>query len=103
MGLSSILKNLKEGLMVFSTKKVLIAVFLFSSLFIADCSKLTLENYEKIKLGMAYEEVTKILGQAQECDSSIGMTNCRWESNGKFIKIQFIADKVVLFSAKGLS
>jgi len=52
---------------------------------------------------MTYEEVADILGKAQECNSSIGMTNCRWESNGKYIKIHFIADKVVLFSAKGLS
>ncbi len=90
-------------MMVPSTTKVLITVIIFVSLFILACSKVTQENYEKIKLGMAYEEVVNILGKAQECDSSIGITNCRWESNGKYIKIQFIADKVVLFSAKGLS
>ena len=89
--------------MAISKQKVLIALFIFSSIFLLDCSKLTQENYEKIKLGMGYEEVEDILGQAQKCDSSIGVTNCRWESNGKHIKIQFIADKVVLFSAKGLS
>jgi hypothetical protein len=86
-----------------SMKKVLTAVFIFCSLFLLSCSKLTQENYEKIKLGMGYEEVADILGQAQECDSSIGVTRCRWESNGKYVKIRFIADKVVLFSAKGLS
>ena len=89
--------------MVFSKTKVLITVIMFVSLFILSCSKVTQANYEKIKFGMVYEEVIDILGKAQECDSSIGMTNCRWESNGKYIKIQFIADKVVLFSAKGLS
>jgi len=89
--------------MAFSKTKVLITVIIFVSLFIFSCSKVTQENYEKIKLGMPYEEVIDILGKAQECYSSIGMTNCRWESNGKYIKIQFIADKVVLFSAKGLS
>lgn len=89
--------------MVFFKTKVPITVIIFVSLFIFACSKVTQENYEKIKLGMAYEEVVNILGKAQECDSSIGITNCRWESNGKYIKIQFIADKVVLFSAKGLS
>ena len=89
--------------MVFSKIKVLLTVIMFVSLSIFACSKVTQENYEKIKLGMAYEEVVDIIGKAQECDSSFGMTNCRWESNGKYIKIQFIADKVVLFSAKGLS
>ena len=89
--------------MVFLKTKVPITVIIFVSLFIFACSKVTQENYEKIKLGMAYEEVVNILGKAQECDSSIGITNCRWESNGKYIKIQFIADKVVFFPAKGLS
>jgi len=89
--------------MVFLKTKVPITVIIFVSLFIFACSKVTQENYEKIKLGMAFEEVVDILGKAQECDSSIGITNCRWESNGKYIKIQFIADKVVFFSAKGLS
>jgi hypothetical protein len=89
--------------MVFLKTKVPITVIIFVSLFIFACSKVTQENYEKIKLDMAYEEVVNILGKAQECDSSIGITNCRWESNGKYIKIQFIADKVVFFSAKGLS
>ena len=88
--------------MVLSTKKVLIPIIIFVSLFILACSKVTQENYEKIKLGMSYEEVVDILGKAQECGSSIGMTNCRWESNEKYIKVQFIADKVVFFSAKGL-
>jgi hypothetical protein len=89
--------------MVFSTTKMLVTVIIFVSLCIIACSQVTQENYEKIKLGMTYEEVADILGKAQECNSSIGMTNCRWESNGKYIKIHFIADKVVLFSAKGLS
>ena len=89
-------------MMVLSTTKVIITVIIFVSLFILACSKVTQEKYKKIKLGMAYEEVVDILGKAQECGSSIGMTNCRWESNGKYIKVQFIADKGVLFSAKGL-
>ena len=89
--------------MVCSTIKMLITVIIFVSFLIFGCSKVTQENYEKIKMGMAYEEVVDVLGKAEECASSMGMTSCRWEDNGKYIKIQFIADKVVLFSAKGLS
>ena len=103
MGLSRHYLNTKDDCMCVTSKKVLTAVFIFCFLFLSSCSKLTQQNYEKIKPGMGYEEVTDILGQAQECDSSIGMTSCRWESGGKYIRIQFIADKVVLFSAKGLS
>ena len=104
MGLSRHYLNTKDDWMRVLSKKVLTAVFIFwFLLFLSSCSKLTQQNYEKIKPGMGYEEVTDILGQAQECDSSIGMTSCRWESGRKYIRIQFIADKVVLFSAKGLS
>ncbi len=89
--------------MIFSKTKLLITVIIFVSLFTTGCNKVTQENYEKLKMGMAYEEATNILGKAQECNSAIGMTNCRWGSDEKYIKIQFIADKVVLFSGKGLS
>jgi len=30
---------------------------------LAGCGKVTKENYEKLKLGMTYEQVTEILGQ----------------------------------------
>ena len=52
---------------------------------------------------MTYEEVVDILGKAQECDSAVGVTNCKWGNDGKYIKIKFVADKVILFSSKGLS
>ncbi len=89
--------------MIFSKTKLLITVIIFISLFTIACNKVTQENYEKLKVGMAYKEVIDILGKAQECDSAIGMTNCRWGSDEKYIKIQFVANKVVLFSGKGLS
>ena len=89
--------------MIFSKTKLLITVITFFSLFTIACNKVTQENYEKIKVGMAYEEVTDILGKAQECNSAIGMTYCRWESDEKYIKIQFVAQKVVFLSGKGLS
>ena len=43
--------------MAFSKTKVLITVIIFVSLFTFACSKVTQENYEKIKFGMVYEEV----------------------------------------------
>jgi hypothetical protein len=89
--------------MIFSKTKLLITLIIFVSLFTNACDNVTQENYEKIKAGMKYEEVTDILGKAQECNSAIGMTNCRWGGDEKYIQIQFVADKVVLFSGKGLS
>ena len=75
--------------------KLLITVIIFVFLFASACNKITQENYEKLKIGMTYEEVIDILGKAQECSSAIGMTNCRWGNDEKFIKIKFIAGKVV--------
>lgn len=78
---------------------VCIAIFF---LFYAGCSKLTLENYDKIKIGMDYSEVLTIIGDADECSEKLGIKNCLWGSAEKHIKVNFIADKVVLTSKKGL-
>jgi hypothetical protein len=32
------------------------------------CSKLTLENYNKITMGMEYDEVTQLIGPPAHCD-----------------------------------
>jgi hypothetical protein len=89
--------------MILSKTKLLITITVFISFFTFACSKVTQENYEKIEVGMTYEEIIDILGKAQECNSAVGMSNCKWGADEKFIKIQFVSDKVILFSAKGLS
>ena len=66
------------------------------------CSKLTVKNYEQLKTGMEYNEVVKILGQAEECSSVIGLKKCTWGDGKKYIKVNFAGDKVIMFSAEGL-
>ena len=66
------------------------------------CDNLTQENYSKIKVGMSLQEVEKLLGSSPTCDSAVGMKNCTWGSADKHVKVQFVADKVALYSAKGL-
>ncbi|MDJ0783183.1 MAG: DUF3862 domain-containing protein [Desulfosarcinaceae bacterium] len=66
------------------------------------CSKLTKENYDKITMGMNYDEVIAILGEADECGGAVGVQNCSWGGEEKYIKINFVGKKVVLYSAKGL-
>ena len=78
---------------------ILLAICL---LFFIGCSKLTKENYDKIKIGMDHGEVTDILGNADECSVKIGVNSCIWGTESKHIKIDFILDKVVLFSNKDL-
>lgn len=71
-------------------------------LLLTGCSNLTQENYDKIKVGMQFQEVEKLLGQAASCDSAMGMKSCTWGTDDRFVKIQFLSDKVVLHAARGL-
>lgn len=66
------------------------------------CSKITQENYNKLKVGQDYDEVVKILGKADECSGAIGIQNCSWGDEKRFIKVKFAGNKVILFSAQGL-
>ena len=77
-------------------------ITLFLCLLLTACSSLTQENYNKIKVGMSFQEVEKLLGSGPTCDSAMGMKSCTWGSADKFVQIQFVSDKVVLHVAKGL-
>lgn len=66
------------------------------------CSKLTTENYNQLKAGMQYDEVVEILGEADACKGAIGIKNCKWGDDKKYIKVNFVGGKVVLFSGQGL-
>jgi hypothetical protein len=71
-------------------------------LVVACGNSLSQENYNKIKVGMSYQEVEKILGANPTCDSAVGVKNCTWGTAEQHVKVQFVADKVALHSAKGL-
>jgi len=78
-------------------------IMIFAMLFaLTACSKLTRENYDKIKVGMELAEVENIIGTADACDEALGTKSCTWGNKEKNIKIKFVADKVVLPSANGL-
>lgn len=80
----------------------LMIVAMLATLLLLGCSKVTKENYDKITMGMSYSEVISILGDADECGGAVGVENCTWGKDEKYIKINFVGKKVVLFSAKGL-
>jgi hypothetical protein len=82
--------------------KLFIIALIVALLTVAGCSKLTQENYDKISMGMSFDEVISILGDADACSGAVGVQNCTWGGEDKQIKIKFIGKKVVLFSAKGL-
>ncbi|MCP4023112.1 MAG: outer membrane protein assembly factor BamE [Desulfobacteraceae bacterium] len=78
----------------------MVGFLLFVSL--VGCTKLNQDNYNKIKVGMDYPQVIQIIGKPDKCDAALGTKGCIWGNDQKNITIQFIADKVVFSSMKGL-
>jgi hypothetical protein len=62
-------------------KLIVIAFLLYLVLF--GCSKLNRENYDKIKVGMDYQEVVSIIGDPDKCDAIMGSKNCVWGNENK--------------------
>lgn len=78
-------------------------IALFLSLYLlGGCSKLTPENFDKIKTDMGYAQVVELLGDPSRCDTLLIAKSCVWEDGKKKIDIKFVADKVVLTSSSGL-
>ena len=66
------------------------------------CSKLTLENYNKLETGMSHDEVTTLLGEPERCDDVLGVRNCTWGDGTRSVSVNFVGGKVLLFSATNL-
>ena len=89
-----------------SSKRVCMLSMIFLAaicLALSGCSKVTQENYEKIKVGMTYEQVTDILGKPTASESGLGMKHCVWKDGEKAIDIKMLADKVVFLKSRNLS
>lgn len=80
-------------------KKTLIAL---AACLLAACSKVTLENYNKLEMGQSYEQTVTLLGDPARCDEVIGVRQCLWGSEEKGVSVNFVAGKVVLFAARNL-
>jgi hypothetical protein len=84
-------------------KLVVLAICVFSILSFVGCSKVSKENYDKIKIGMSYEEVVGVLGKPNTCEDLVLKTkSCMWGSSEKQIKIKFVGDIVAWRSSKGI-
>ena len=66
------------------------------------CSKLTMENYSKIKMGIEYDEVAKILGKPDNCSEALFARNCVWGNEQKNITVNFVGGKAILFTSKNI-
>jgi hypothetical protein len=66
------------------------------------CSKLTMENYDKIKMGSEYSEVVNILGKPDSCSEALFVRNCVWGNEQKNITVNFMGGKVMLITNKNI-
>ncbi|MEQ1667400.1 MAG: hypothetical protein ABL868_03000 [Sulfuriferula sp.] len=65
-------------------------------------NKLSLENYNKISMGMSYNDVTTLIGKPEKCDDLMGIRTCHWANDKSTVSVSFAADKTLLFSAENL-
>ncbi|KID56927.1 hypothetical protein N473_20380 [Pseudoalteromonas luteoviolacea CPMOR-1] len=80
-------------------KKLLAIAALIS---LTACSKVSIENYEKISVGMEKAELEQVLGSADSCEEKTLHTNCVWGNESKNITVTLVSGRVTLFSKKGL-
>lgn len=66
------------------------------------CSKLTVQNYGKITVGMPYDEVVKLIGTPDKCDDVMGLRSCKWGDEKQSVAVSFAGDKALLFSSNNL-
>ena len=66
------------------------------------CSKLTNENYSKIKIGMPFNQVTEIIGKPTSCDVVVGVKSCRWSEGKISVSVNFVGDQVILHTAENI-
>ncbi len=84
-------------------KLVVLAICVFSILALAGCSKVNKENYDKVKIGMSYEEIVGVMGKPDTCEDPVLKTkSCTWGSSEKQIRIKFMVDTVAWRSSKGI-
>jgi hypothetical protein len=82
--------------------KLFLLVLLTSLLFTTGCSKVTKENYGKLKMGMEYREVTALLGKPDKCEESMASKSCIWGNGTRNITVNFLGDKAMVFSCTGI-
>jgi len=69
---------------------------------LAACSKLNMENYQRLKVGQSYDEVVAIVGQPARCDELLGVRQCQWGDDNRNIRVGFVAGAALTLSAHNL-
>ena len=75
---------------------------LLGCLLLSGCDKVSQENFARLEAGMSRGEVEQLLGKPTECSGALAFTSCTWGDQERFISVQYAADKVLMFSGRGL-
>ena len=65
-------------------------------------NQLSLENYNRLKVGQSYDEVKQVIGDPARCDEMLGVRTCVWGDDARGISVNFVGGKVILLSARSL-
>ncbi len=79
-----------------------LAALLAAGLLASACSKVTAENYAKLRVGLTYQETAAILGSPAGCSDTAGFKTCKWGDDNASITVRFAADRVVLTSSENI-
>lgn len=79
-----------------------LAFVLLAGLALGACSKVTAENYARLKVGMDYKDVTAAIGNPASCSDTAGFKVCKWGDEKSGVTVRFAADKVVMHSADNI-
>ncbi len=80
----------------------LLALAVIAAIGLPGCSRITKENYEKLKMGMSYAEVVALLGEPEKCESLLAVKTCTWGKAPKTVTVRLVADNVIFFENEGL-
>jgi hypothetical protein len=81
------------------TGSIVLAV---AAVMLAGCSKLTMDNYTKVKTGLEYSQVVAIIGKPDSCSEALFVKSCVWGDEQKNITVNFVSDKVMLATCRNI-
>jgi hypothetical protein len=88
--------------MTATMKKASLLILLAVLLLATGCNKLTMENYDRLRLGMEYTEVVSLLGKPDNCSEAMGVRSCVWGGEKKNITVLFLGETATFFTHTGL-
>jgi len=83
-----------------SHRNVIVATL--TVLLLACSPQVSLDQFNRLRIGQSYEEVREIVGDPASCDEMLGLRHCVWGNPERGIRVGFLGGKVVLLSAHNL-